>query len=125
MSVPKPGGELPVEPPEAGTAWLATVAGNGQPHLVPLWFVWLGQDFFLCVESVSVKARNLEFSEQVALAIGGTDHPLICRGRASFVPPPWPEPVVQAFLRNFEWNVAEDPTYDRLVRVRAQRWVSW
>jgi hypothetical protein len=113
------------EPPEAGTAWLATVAGDGQPHLVPLWFVWLGGGFYVCIESDSVKARNLMTSDRVALAVGNTDHPLIYLGRAGFIPRPWPEEVVGLFLRNFEWDLTQESTYDRMLRVQPERWVSW
>ena len=46
--------------------WLATTRADGQPHLTPIWFVWLHERVWICTSGRSVKARVTVLLEQAA-----------------------------------------------------------
>lgn len=49
--------------------WLGTLGLDGQPHLVPVWFVWDGKAITVLGKPGCRKFRNIEHSTDVALAI--------------------------------------------------------
>jgi len=105
--------------------WLATVRPNGAPHLVPVWFVWQDAFFYICTAPDSVKAKNLEQNGQAVVALEDGDEPLICEGDSAVIPRPWPEAVVDAFQRKYEWAIRSEAEYSRLIRIRPLRWMTW
>jgi len=105
--------------------WFATVRPDGRPHLVPLSFVWSDEKIYLCIQSSSVKARNLRLNPKVVFALQDGSDPLIGQGEASPVPPPWPAKVRAAFLRKLDWDIAPDSEYDQLIEVVLSKWVVW
>lgn len=105
--------------------WLATTRPGGRPHLVPVWFVWRRRRFYLCIESSSVKARNLLDQPRVSLALEDGSRPVICEGEATSVPVPWPVEVVRAFAKKYDWSIGPEDQYDELIRVRPIRWLGW
>jgi hypothetical protein len=110
---------------QAQNIWIATVRPDGSPHLVPLWFVWHESFFYLCTAPESVKANNLEQNDRLVVALEDGVNPLICEGRGSAVPRPWPEEVIDAFQRKYDWAIRSEAEYSRLIRVRPIRWVTW
>lgn len=44
---------------KARTYWMATTRSNGQPHVMPVWGVWLDDEFHFSTGNQSRKARNL------------------------------------------------------------------
>ena len=121
------------EPPEgagrrlsqAQNLWVATVRPDSSPHLVPLWFVWHESFFYLCTAPTSVKAKNLELNDRLVVALEDGANPLICEGRAAAVPKPWPEGVIDAFQRKYDWSIQSEAEYSRLIRVRPIHWIAW
>ncbi len=102
--------------------WLASVRQDGGgPHLVPVWFVWGDGRLYLCIEPGSVKARNLQHSPRVALALEDGQHPVICEGRAVALPQPWPEAVCAIFRQKYEWDITTDGQYTALVEVEPEK----
>jgi hypothetical protein len=110
---------------QAENLWVATVRPDGAPHLVPMWFVWVEAFFYLCTAPGSVKAKNLEREARVVVALEDGTSPLICEGESSAIPIPWPEPVVAAFQRKYDWSILDDAEYSRLIRIRPIRWIAW
>jgi PPOX class probable F420-dependent enzyme len=51
------------------TAKLATVRGNGGPHVVPVWFVLDGDDLLFTTGAGTVKARNLRRDPQACVCV--------------------------------------------------------
>jgi hypothetical protein len=105
--------------------WLATTRPGGRPHLVPVWFVWKRRRFYLCIESGSVKGRNLLDQPRVSLALEDGSRPVICEGEAARVPYPWPTEVVRAFKEKYDWSIDPKDRYDQLIRVKPIRWLDW
>lgn len=121
------------EPPEgagrrlsqAQNLWIATVRPDGSPHLVPVWFVWHEGFFYICTAPGSVKAKNLEHGERLVVALEDGTSPLICEGAGAAVPGPWPEGVIAAFERKYDWSIRGEAEYSRLIRVRPIHWATW
>ncbi|MDQ3641329.1 MAG: PPOX class F420-dependent oxidoreductase [Actinomycetota bacterium] len=51
------------------TAHLATVRGDGKPHVAPVWFVLDGDDLVFTTGSETVKGRNLQRDTNVCLTV--------------------------------------------------------
>jgi hypothetical protein len=109
----------------ARNIWIATVRQDGRPHLAPVWFVYIGGRIYFSTEGSSVKARNIAWNEQVALALEEGDHPVICEGNAYPIRPPVPEMVAQAFLKKYEWDLSTETQYTQLFEVIPDKWMAW
>jgi PPOX class probable F420-dependent enzyme len=57
------------------TGKLATTRADGQPHVVPIWFVLDGDDIILTTGASSVKARNMRRDPRVSLAVDDQQPP--------------------------------------------------
>jgi len=44
---------------KARTYWIATASSNGQPHVMPVWGVWIDDALYFSTGNQSRKARNL------------------------------------------------------------------
>ena len=55
------------------SVWLSTVAPDGRPHLVPIWFTWDGERLFVASKPGARKVRNLQHDPRLMLAIGEPD----------------------------------------------------
>jgi PPOX class probable F420-dependent enzyme len=51
------------------TAKLATASRDGQPHVVPVWFVFDGEDLVFTTHETSVKGRALRRERRVSLCV--------------------------------------------------------
>ena len=56
--------------------WLATSRDGHPPHLVPIWFVWLDERFWICT-SQSVKSRNIADHAEVTVALEDGNAPVV------------------------------------------------
>ena len=55
------------------SVWLSTVAPDGRPHLVPIWFTWDGERLFVASKPGARKVRNLQHNARLMLALGEAD----------------------------------------------------
>src|SRR3954454_8540301 len=67
--------------------WLATAAGDGAPHLMPVWAVWHEERLWFSSSGRSRKVRNLRAEPRCAIQAGDGD-PLVVHGVAEFVADP-------------------------------------
>jgi nitroimidazol reductase NimA-like FMN-containing flavoprotein (pyridoxamine 5'-phosphate oxidase superfamily) len=65
--------------------WLATVAADGTPHLMPVWAVWLDGRLWFSSATGSRKARNLAAEPRCSLATDDAVEPVVAHGRAQRV----------------------------------------
>ena len=105
--------------------WFSSVRPGGRPHLAPVWFVWHAGRLYISTEPQSVKSRNIRRNPRVALALEDGTHPLICEGTARPVEHPWPEALVAAFLRKYEWDINKEVQYNQVIEVTPEKWLSW
>jgi PPOX class probable F420-dependent enzyme len=50
--------------------WLSSVSNDGRPHLVPLWFVWDGEQIVAFSKPRARKIENLRTEPRAMLAVG-------------------------------------------------------
>jgi F420H(2)-dependent biliverdin reductase len=109
----------------ARNIWLATTRSNGKPHLVPIWFVWVDERFYICTASDSVKVRNLQANPRASVSLEDGDKPVIAECTARLVEQPFPAAVVQAFQDKFQWDISTDRSYQALVELTPEKWLHW
>lgn len=63
-------------------AWLCTVRRDGSPHVTPVWFVYLDDEFWVSSAERNVKVRNVDHDPRVSLALEDGDAPAVAEGRA-------------------------------------------
>ena len=107
--------------------WLASVRPDGRPHLVPIWFVFLRDRFWIATGAASVKVRNLMATPMVCVSLEGGNEPVVAEGIAQLHPAPFPADVVAAFMTKFSWDIAIDDDPDvgvvALCEIAVTRWV--
>jgi nitroimidazol reductase NimA-like FMN-containing flavoprotein (pyridoxamine 5'-phosphate oxidase superfamily) len=89
--------------------WLATVRGDGRPHLVPIWYVLVDERVYICTQPGSVKARNLQANPRCTFSLEDGDNAVVIEGIAGVVQPT--DTVVAAFQAKFEWDIRTDSEY--------------
>jgi len=110
---------------EDRNVWMATSRAGHPPHLVPIWFVWTEERFWICT-SQSVKTRNLLTDPHLTLSLENGNAPVVAEGRATLHERPYPDPVRAAFGEKYQWDINrpdEDGAYDVLIEAQVTRWV--
>jgi PPOX class probable F420-dependent enzyme len=64
----------------AHTYWLATVRGDGRPHVMPVWAVWLDGGLWLSTSRTSAKGRNLAREPRCTLTVDEAGMQLVVDG---------------------------------------------
>ena len=108
-----------------GNIWLATTRPNGKPHLIPIWFVWLHERAYICTGESSVKVKNLRANPRATIALEDGNRPVIAECLASFVAQPFPADVMAAFLHKYNWTIATDASYNALIALQPEKWLTW
>jgi PPOX class probable F420-dependent enzyme len=73
------------------TAKISTVANDGHPHVVPVWFVLDGEDLVVTSISSTAKARHLARDPRIAMCVDDERPPfafVAIRGTATLHPNP-------------------------------------
>jgi PPOX class probable F420-dependent enzyme len=68
--------------------WLSSVRPDGNPHLVPVWFLWDGAAILIFSKPAAQKVRNLRHNPQVMLALDSADEGediVLLQGRAELL----------------------------------------
>jgi hypothetical protein len=121
----KPAPEIEEKLAGSSNIWLATVRPGGRPHLVPVWFVYLNGEFFICIEPGSVKASNINSNPAIVLALEDGSNPVICEGIARESVLPWHREVTALFQNKYDWDILSDAQYTMLIRITPKKWLSW
>jgi F420H(2)-dependent biliverdin reductase len=100
--------------------WLATARPNGNPHLVPIWFVWQDEKIYLCTGSQSVKARNMAANPNVELSLENANTPIVIEGQARSIEQV-DRSVIEAFRRKFDWDITSDSQYNDVIEITPRR----
>jgi F420H(2)-dependent biliverdin reductase len=105
--------------------WFASVRPDGRPHLAPVWFVWHSAKFYVGTDPKSVKSHNIQRNRAVVLALEDGDHPLICEGKAQVITSPFPEDLLAAFYKKYEWDLTKEVQYNLVVEITPEKWLGW
>jgi PPOX class probable F420-dependent enzyme len=118
------------------TIWLSTVAPDGAPHLVPIWFTWDGAAVWIFSKPHAVKVRNMRRNGRVMLAIG---QPLddfdvqLIEGCATLLDEPTAAVLPEAHRRRYAAALRDvgltwdeySATYSQAIRIEPTRFLPW
>ena len=91
--------------------WIATTRPDGQPHLMPVWGVWLDETFYFSTGPRSRKARNLAADPRCVVCPERADEAVILEGVAEKIADPsLLRRVADAFSEKYQWDM--EPTQE-------------
>lgn len=105
--------------------WFSSVRPDGRPHLAPVWFVWHEGKIYIGTDPKSVKSANTRSNAQVSLALEDGTHPLICEGTVLVVEKPWPDSLLAAFFKKYEWDLMKESQYNHVLEITPVNWLFW
>ena len=105
--------------------WLASVRPNGKPHLIPIWFVWHADKFYICTQGESVKLKNICNNAHVSVSLEDGNKPIIAEGTATLSANPHPGAVAALFKQKYDWDINTDPGYTTLIEITPKKWLKW
>ena len=95
--------------------WVATTRPDGQPHVMPVWGVWLGEAepggaFYFSTGRSTRKARNLASNPRCVVCAERADEAIILEGIVEQVDDPsLYERIADAYEAKYDWRL-EQPT---------------
>lgn len=110
--------------------WIATTRPDGQPHAVPVWYLWDGEKLYFAAAPNSQKVRNLARQPAIVVHAGDGDDAIILEGTAEIVNDPreWAQ-ANAAYMEKYvdphsgaQATIAET---DALYRVTVRRIMAW
>jgi PPOX class probable F420-dependent enzyme len=118
------------------TVWLSTVAVDGTPHLVPIWFSWDGERLFIASKPHARKVRNLRDNPRLMLALGDPDEDFdvgLVEAQAEIPSAPTCDVLPPDHLAKYERQMRQMglapaeyvETYSQPVIVRPTRFLPW
>lgn len=106
--------------------WVASAGADGAPCLVPLWFVWDGEAFWLSTRATNPTGRNLRDSGRARLALGHTRDVVLVDGAVeTFAADGVPAAAADAFARRTGWDPrrsSKEYAYFRVTPEAVQAW---
>ena len=109
----------------AENIWISSIRPDGHPHLTPVWFVYYEGKLYISIDPKSVKSRNIAQNPNVVLALEDAIHPVICQGRATPMPQPWPGDLLSVFIQKYEWDLMVEEQYNQLLEITPSKWLTW
>ncbi|MGW2865340.1 pyridoxamine 5'-phosphate oxidase family protein [Streptomyces sp. NPDC001205] len=108
-------------------AWVATASPSGEPHLMPLSFVWEGGTLLMCTRLTNPTLRNLRSGDRpVQVTLGPTRDVVHITGTATVIPTAeLPAASADAFAAKVVWDPRDSGpsyTYFRIVPRRIRAW---
>ena len=108
-------------------AWLCTLRRDGSPHVTPVWYVLVDDEFWISSGERNAKVRNVINDPRVSLALDGGDHPYVAEGRAVVHRDRLREDVLAALAEKYDgWQAGlEIEPYGKrvLINVPVDRWL--
>src|SRR5690349_8342408 len=65
--------------------WIATTRPDGHPHVMIVWGLWLGSDFWFSTGGNSRKAQNLAGNPRCVISSDNSEQAVIVEGEAEIV----------------------------------------
>jgi hypothetical protein len=106
--------------------WVATVRGDGRPHLTPVWFIWLDERVYIAIEATSQKFANLRANQGVALALPDAASVVILEGEAHGADRATSDRLAEYFYNKYEWDFRYDESAKwQLVEITVRKILAW
>jgi PPOX class probable F420-dependent enzyme len=107
--------------------WICTLRRDGSPHVTPVWFVYLGDAFWISSGERNAKVRNVLNDPRVSLALPDTVAPYVAEGRVRVHRDTLRADVLAAIAAKYDgWDagVEIEPFGSRvLLEVSVDRWL--
>ncbi|OLS28173.1 MAG: hypothetical protein HeimC2_08280 [Candidatus Heimdallarchaeota archaeon LC_2] len=97
--------------------WLATLRNNNQPHLVPLWFLYLNSKIYMCTAENSTKIRNIKRNSQATVSLEDTFKAFIIECKAKIISSPFPKDIVEGYGKKFDWDISSTENSNVLIEL--------
>ena len=108
------------------TIWLATVREDGRPHLIPIWYIWLNDKFYIATGDETQKFINMRYNQHVALSLPDTSSVIMVEGEAHVADRPTVDAVAEYFFHKYEWDFRYDETAVwRLIEITPHKILAW
>ncbi|MGH2532028.1 MAG: TIGR03667 family PPOX class F420-dependent oxidoreductase [Thermomicrobiales bacterium] len=116
--------------------WLTSVRADGRPHIVPVWFLWDGEDLLILSKPENQKIKNIRRDPRVSLALDDSksghdvvifegEATLLVEPAADIAPPAYAEKYAE-LLREMNWSpTAIVEEYSQVIRVRPTRFITF
>ena len=106
--------------------WLSTTRGDGRPHLIPIWFIWLNDKIYIATGDETQKFTNLRHNQQVALSLPDTASVVIIEGEAHVADRTVVDALADYFYHKYEWDFRYDETAVwRLIEITPHKILAW
>lgn len=87
--------------------WIATTRPDGRPHVMVIWGLWLGNDFWFSTGRKSRKARNLTENPRCVVCSDNSAQAVIVEGAAGIVEDaPVLKKVFAAYQKKYKMDVS-------------------
>lgn len=94
--------------------WVSTTDHNGRPHCVPIWGVWLRDQFAFSTGAQSRKAQNIARDPHVVIGAEPTEDAIVLEGVASLVTDAaWKREFAKVYAAKYEFDMETfaEPVY--------------
>ena len=89
--------------------WVATTWPDGRPHCVPVWGVWLGDEFYFSSGERSRKARNLAVNPRCVICPENGNEAISLEGVAETVSDPATIlKFIEAYNPKYNWDLTPE-----------------
>lgn len=97
--------------------WLATMRKSDQPHLVPLWFLYLNSKIYMCTTEKSVKIQNIKQNPKATISLEDTFKAFILECDTKIISQPFPSDVSEGYKKKFDWDISKNDSYNVLIEL--------
>ena len=87
--------------------WLATTSPDSVPHVMPIWGIWLDNQFYFSTGPRSRKARNLARNPKCTICNEKAEEAMILRGTARKMAKPTRN-VLDSYKEKYDWKLDEN-----------------
>ena len=116
-------------------AQLVILRPSGMPHLVPVWYLWVGGRALVAAVNDSVKVRNIRLNSAVALCVGtaGRLHSFVSIEGTAALNADGVEPIIHQICARYDGPV-RGPEYAlellegfsmTLIEIASDRFITW
>jgi general stress protein 26 len=99
---------------KARNYWVATTRPEGNPHVMPVWGVWLDDAFYFSTGAQSRKARNLVENPRCVIGCELGDDQIVLEGITELIADPvLRERFSKTYGQKYEWDMEgfDEPFY--------------
>ena len=91
---------------ESHNYWLTSVTGNGAPHTMPVWGIWLDGAYYFSTGAGTRKARNLQQNAKCVVCNENAEEAVIVEGLAQQLKKDEiPKPAFTDYKSKYDWEL--------------------